>query len=179
MVIRDYRINQRIRARGEIRLIDEKGEQAGIVSREEALSRAENLGLDLVEVAPNATPPVCRIIDYGKFKYEQEKVAKDAKKKQAVIHVKEVRFGPNIEEHDYQVKLRNICRFLSHGDKVKVSVFFKGREMAFMEKGRQLLDRVTKDAEEFGKVDKLPGREGRAITMIMVAYGKAKERDRG
>ena len=158
-----------------MRLIDENGEQAGIVSAEDALQRAKNSGYDLVEVAPNAVPPVCKIIDYGKFKYEQEKLAKEAKKKQVHIVVKEVRIRPNIEEHDYQVKLRNAGRFLNHGDKVKVTMLFKGRELAFVEKGRQLLDRMIKDIEPIGQVEKLPGREGRMMIMTLVPLGKGKK----
>jgi translation initiation factor IF-3 len=128
-----------------------------------------------VEVAPNSTPPVCKIIDYGKFKYEQEKMAKDAKKKQSIVLLKEVRFRPNIEEHDYQVKLKNACRFLEHGDKVKVSILFRGREMNLMEKGRKLLARVAKDVELYGKIDHLPSKEGRILIMTLISLRKGKK----
>ena len=136
--------------------------------------KAKSLGLELVEISPNAEPPVCRIIDYGKFKYQQEKLAKDSKKKQRVIVVKEVRLRPRIEEHDYQVKLRNVVRFLEHGDRVKVSVMFRGREMGHQEVGRQLLERVIKDTEVYGNVEKLPSMEGRHMVIFLMAGKPAK-----
>jgi len=141
----------------------------------EALEKAEAVNLDLVEVSPNAKPPVCRIIDHGKFKYEQEKLAKESKKKQRVIVVKEIRMRLRIEDHDYQVKLRNIQKFLGHGDRVKVAVFFRGREMAQRELGRQILDRVMKDAELWGEVEKLPSFEGRNMVMYLIAIKKGKK----
>jgi len=156
-------------------LIDHEGNQLGIIPPEVALQKAIEEGLDLVEVAPNANPPVCRIIDFGKFKYEQEKMAKEARKKQTVVVIKEIRMRPHIEEHDYQVKLKSIIKFLEQGDKVKVTLMFKGREMSFMEKGRQILDRIIKEVEEFGGVEKLPNQEGRIMIMTLIPHRKGKK----
>jgi translation initiation factor IF-3 len=153
-------------------VIDDSGAQLGVMSLEEALEKAKSDGLELVEVSPNAAPPVCRIIDYGKFKYKQEKLAKDAKKKQRVIVVKEVRLRPRIEDHDYQVKMRNVLRFLEHGDRVKVSVMFRGREMGHQALGRQLLDRVTMDIAHIGEVEKLSAMEGRNLVVFVVPLKK-------
>jgi len=132
-----------------------------------ALELAEDAGLDLVEVAPNSEPPVCRVMDYGKFVFEQNKKAQSARKKQKLIHVKEVKFRPGTEEGDYQVKLRNLVRFLTHGDKAKVTLRFRGREMAHQELGAQLLDRVRKDLEEYGTVEQYPQLEGRQMVMVI------------
>lgn len=162
------RINQRIRVR-EVRVIGENGEQLGVLTTPEALKCAEEAGLDLVEVAPTATPPVCRIIDYSKYKYEQEKSEKEARKKQRVVHIKEVRMGPKIGEHDYQFKLRNLEDFLKRGDKVKVTMMFKGREMAHVDLGRKILDRLSSDISAVGEIEERPRLEGRIIAMVIKA----------
>lgn len=134
---------------------------------EEALRMAEDIGLDLVEISPNASPPVCKIMDFGKYKYEQQKKAAEARKNQHVIEVKEVKFRPNIDTHDYDVKMRNVSRFLEEGDKVKVTLRFRGREMAHMELGRELLNRVATDIDTLGKVESMPKVEGRQMIMIV------------
>lgn len=146
-------------------MIGAEGQQIGIVSIAEALSIARNELLDLVEVAPQSTPPVCRVMDFTKFKYDQAKKEREAKKKQKVIHIKEIRIKPKIEEHDYQVKLKQLERFLKHHDKVKVSMFFRGREVTHMELGRNILDRLTKDIAEIGELEKPAAQEGRSIIM--------------
>lgn len=160
------RRNQEINA-PRVRVIGANGEQVGIMPIQEALAAAEDLNLDLVEVAPNADPPVCRIMDYGKFVFEQNKKAQSARKKQKQTQVKEVKFRPGTEEGDYQVKLRNLVRFLSHGDKAKVTLRFRGREMAHQELGTQLLRRVQKDLEEYGTVEQFPQLEGRQMVMVI------------
>ena len=143
------------------------GEQIGILPIEEALEAAANEGLDLVEVAPNSEPPVCRIMDYGKFVFEQNKKAQSARRKQKQIHVKEIKFRPGTEEGDYQVKLRNLVRFLKQGDKTKVTLRFRGREMAHQELGRELLKRVESDLDEYGTVEQYPQLEGRQMVMVL------------
>ncbi|QEP44978.1 translation initiation factor IF-3 [Ectothiorhodospiraceae bacterium BW-2] len=158
------RINEDIQAK-EVRLIDADQTQVGVVPLEEALRIAEESGLDLVELAANATPPVCRVMDYGKYQFEQRKKQQAAKKKQKQIHVKEIKFRPGTEEGDYQVKLRNLIRFLEDGDRVKVTLRFRGREMAHQELGRDLLKRVEEDLKEYGKVDQFPKMEGRQMVM--------------
>lgn len=150
-----------------MRLIDAEGEQAGVVPIEEALRMAEEAELDLVEVAPNAEPPVCRIMDYGKFKFEQSKKLQAARKKQKQIQVKEIKFRPGTDEGDYRVKLRNLVRFLTEGDKAKVTLRFRGREMAHQELGRELLQRVEKDLEEYATVEQFPKMEGRQMVMVL------------
>ena len=160
------RINDRIRA-PEIRLIGAEGENIGVVTPERALGLAEDAGLDLVEISPNANPPVCKIMDYGKFKYEQQKRESEARKKQTVIQVKEVKFRPNTDTHDYGVKMRNVLKFLEKGDKVKVTLRFRGREMAHQNLGRELLERVAEDIKELGKVENMPKMEGRQMTMMV------------
>ena len=139
----------------------------GIINVEDAMRRAENEGLDLVEIAPNSTPPVCKILDYGKYKYEAQKKLNAARKNQKVIEVKEVKLRPNIDEHDYQVKLRNMGRFLEAGDKVKVTMRFRGREMAHQELGMQLLNKVRAEVEEIAKVEAEPKLEGRQMMMVL------------
>ena len=139
----------------------------GIVSVEDALRTAQEAELDLVEIAPNAEPPVCRIMDYGKFKFEESKKLQAARKKQKQIQVKEVKFRPGTDEGDYRVKLRNLVRFLDEGDKAKVTLRFRGREMAHQELGRQLLERVEKDLEEYGTVEQFPRMEGRQMVMVL------------
>jgi translation initiation factor IF-3 len=150
-----------------VRVISADGEQLGILQLADAIEAASGKGLDLVEVAPNAEPPVCRIMDYGKYLFEQNKKAHSARRKQKQIHVKEVKFRPGTEEGDYQVKLRNLIRFLSNGDKTKVTLRFRGREMAHQNLGRQLLERVRQDLEEYGAVEQRPQLEGRQMVMVI------------
>jgi translation initiation factor IF-3 len=151
----------------EIRLIGADGEQVGIMPLAEALSRAVEAHLDLVEVAPQANPPVCRIMDYGKFKYLQSKKTQEARKKQTVIQVKEVKFRPKIEDHDVAFKVKNIRRFLAQKDKIKVSLIFRGREIAHPQIGIDLLKRVAAELEDIGTVEQAPKIEGRNLTMII------------
>ncbi|RVT84497.1 translation initiation factor IF-3 [Rhodobacteraceae bacterium CCMM004] len=160
------RVNDRIRAT-EIRLIGADGENVGVVSPERAMQMAEDAGLDLVEISPNASPPVCKIMDFGKFKYEQQKRESEARKKQKTIEVKEVKFRPNTDTHDYDVKMRNVFRFLENGDKVKVTLRFRGREMAHQDLGRNLLERVAEDTKDIGKVENFPKMEGRQMVMMI------------
>ncbi len=163
---KQVRLNEEIRI-PEVRLIGADGEQAGIMPTEQALAQAEEAGLDLVEMSPDAKPPVCRIMDYGKFLFEQKKKKQEAKKKQKQVQVKEVKFRPGTEEGDYQVKLRNLVRFLSDGDRVKVTLRFRGREMAHQELGRDLLKRVEADLAELGTVEQFPRMEGRQMVMLI------------
>ena len=166
--VEEIRVNRRIRARM-VRLISDEGEQMGIVSVQEALRAAEDAGLDLVEVAPNAEPPVCRIMDYGKFKYQARKKVQETKKKSKTSQLKEIKFRPHTDDHDLGFKVRNIKKFLDHRDRVKVTVFFRGREMAYMEAGVALLNRVAQEVEEQGSVDQPPTREARnRMTMVLV-----------
>ena len=165
-IVKDVRINREIRAR-EVRVIDPEGKQLGILPLGEALRAAANFELDLVEVSPKSEPPVCRIMDYGKFKYQQSKKAHDARKKQAVIQVKEVKLRPKTEDHDYQFKLRHIERFLKEGNKTKVTVVFRGRELAHPDLGRNMMNRLTEEAKEWGKVEQFPKFEGRNLVMIL------------
>jgi translation initiation factor IF-3 len=160
------RVNDRIRA-PQVRLIGAQGEQLGIVPLQKALGMADQYELDLVEVAPGATPPVCRILDFTKYKYEEEKKERLAKKRQHQVHLKEIRVKPNIEEHDYQVKLRQLISFLQKKDKVKVGLFFRGREMAHQELGRRILDRFMAESTQYAIVEKPPTLEGRTISMII------------
>ncbi len=160
------RVNDRIRA-PEIRLIGAEGENLGVVSPAQALEMASEVGLDLVEISPNATPPVCKIMDFGKFKYEQQKREAEARKKQKIIEVKEVKFRPNTDQHDYDVKMRNVVKFLENGDKVKVTLRFRGREMAHQKLGLELLNRVADDVTEIGKVENFPKMEGRQMVMMI------------
>jgi len=153
-------------------VIDEKGEQVGVMSAPDALKLAEQARLDLVEVMPNAEPPVCRILDYGKYKFEQSKKAQVSRKKQVRVQVKEVKFRPGTEEADYQVKMRNLRRFIEHGDKVKVSLRFRGREMAHQDLGAKLLKRVEDDLGDEVVVEQHPLMEGRV--MVMMLNGKKK-----
>ncbi len=155
-----------------MRLIGAEGEQVGVMPTSKALELAEEADLDLVEIAPDAKPPVCRVMDYGKFLFELSKKKHAAKKKQKVIHVKEIKFRPGTEEQDYQVKLRNLIKFLSSGDKAKVTLRFRGREMAHMELGQKLLQRVEKDLEEFGSVEQFPKMEGRQMVMVLAPKKK-------
>ncbi|WP_368660934.1 translation initiation factor IF-3 [Paracoccus sp. (in: a-proteobacteria)] len=160
------RVNERIRV-AEIRLIGPEGENVGVVSPARGLEMAIEAGLDLVEISPNATPPVCKIMDLGKFKYEQQKREAEARKKQKIIEIKEVKFRPGTDTHDYEVKMRNVMRFLEDGDKVKVTLRFRGREMAHQDLGVDLLNRVKDDVGEAGKVESMPKLEGRQMVMMI------------
>jgi translation initiation factor IF-3 len=160
------RINDRIRGT-EIRLIGAEGENLGVVSPARAMELAEEAGLDLVEISPNAEPPVCKIMDFGKFKYETQKKEAEARKKQKVIEIKEIKFRPGTDTHDYEVKMRSVTKFLEEGDKVKITLRFRGREMAHMELGRALLERVASDVEGIGKVENMPKLEGRQMVMMI------------
>lgn len=151
----------------EVRLIGDDGSQLGVVTLNAALEAAEEAELDLVEISPAADPPVCRLMDYGKFQFQQSKKRQAARKKQQQIQLKEVKFRPGTEEGDYQTKLRNLKRFLSHGDKTKVTLWFRGREMAHQDLGLKLLQRVEKDLEEYGKVEQFPKMEGRRLFMVL------------
>ncbi len=139
----------------------------GVVSKEEGLEIAVDAGLDLVEISPNADPPVCKILDYGKYKYEAQKKANEARKKQKVIEVKEIKMRPGIDEHDYQVKMRSVQKFIGGGDKVKLTIRFRGREMAHQDLGMKVLDRVRSDVDEVAKVEQFPKSEGRLMTMVI------------
>ncbi|MCW5774085.1 MAG: translation initiation factor IF-3 [Rhodospirillaceae bacterium] len=150
-----------------VRLIDQDGNQIGVVNRFEAIRRAEEAGLDLVEIAATATPPVCKILDYGKFKYELQKKAADARKKQKVILVKEIKMRPSIDTHDYDFKMRQMKVFLEEGDKVKITLRFKGREMAHQELATKLFDRVTGDLKDLAKIEQWPRLEGRQMSMVV------------
>lgn len=167
MIEKSLRINERIRV-PQIRLIGAEGEQVGVVSTDEGLKRAREAQLDLVEVAPLANPPVCRIMSFSKYKYEQAKREKEARKKQHVIHIKEIRFKPRIEENDYQVKLRHIKEFLGKKDKVKITMIFRGREITHLEIGKRVLDRLATDIAPVGEIEKSPVLEGRSMTMVIL-----------
>ncbi|XXK43761.1 translation initiation factor IF-3 [Pseudopelagicola sp. nBUS_19] len=160
------RVNGRINDT-EIRLIGAEGENVGVVNPDKGMQLAEEAGLDLVEISPNATPPVCKIMDYGKFKYEQQKRESEARKKQKTIEVKEVKFRPNTDTHDYEVKMRNVYKFLENGDKVKITLRFRGREMAHLNLGRELLERVAEDVTAMAKIENMPKMEGRQMIMMI------------
>lgn len=156
-----------------VRLIDLEGEQVGVVSINEALIKAAEAGVDLVEISPNAEPPVCRIMDYGKFLYEKSKSAKEQKKKQKIIQVKEIKFRPGTDEGDYQVKLRNLIRFLEEGDKTKITLRFRGREMAHQQIGLDMLNRLKEDLAPLAVVESFPSRiEGRQMIMVLAPKKK-------
>lgn len=159
-------MNDRIRC-PEIRLIGAEGENLGVLSPIRALELAEQAGLDLVEISPTAEPPVCKIMDFGKFKYETQKREAEARKKQKIIEIKEVKFRPNTDTHDYEVKMRSVTKFLENGDKVKVTLRFRGREMAHQNIGRELLERVATDVEGLGKIENMPRLEGRQMVMMI------------
>ncbi len=148
-------------------MIDEEGNQIGVVKTSEALQMAKDRGLDLVEFSPNAKPPVCKIADYGKFKFDRKKKLREQKKKQKVIHIKEVKFRPKINEHDYMFKLEHIKKFLDHGDKVKVTMMFRGREIVHSELGMQIMNKVREDLKDLIVIEKDPKMEGRNITMFL------------
>ena len=164
------RINERIRV-PQVRLIDTTGEQIGIVPTREALRMALEKGFDLVEISPTAKPPVCKIMDYGKFKYELNKKAKSAKKKQHIIQMKEMRLRPKIEEHDYQFKLKHIQEFLEEGNKVKVFVEFRGREMAHQELGHKIIQRLEEDLKDLGIIEQKAKMEGRNLSLTFMPKG--------
>ncbi|MBN2140613.1 MAG: translation initiation factor IF-3 [Desulfovibrionaceae bacterium] len=165
------RINDRIRI-PQVLVVDDDGQQLGVMDTVEAISLALGKGLDLVEVAPNADPPVCRVMDYGKFKYQQQKRQQEAKKKQTVIQVKEVKFRPKTDDHDYQTKLKHIRRFLANGDRCKVTIFFRGREIVHKDRGLTVLDRVVADTEDMAKKIQEPISEGRTMNIMLAPVKK-------
>ncbi|HRE69844.1 MAG: translation initiation factor IF-3 [Candidatus Accumulibacter sp.] len=165
------RVNQEINA-PEIRLIGEDGEALGVMSSREALSLAEEAGLDLVEIAPMARPPVCRIVDFGKFKYQEQKRQHEQRQKQKQVQVKEVKFRPGTDENDYQIKLRNMTRFLEEEDKVKVTLRFRGREMAHQDIGMRQIERIRADLQEMAVVEQMPKMEGRQMVMVLTPSKK-------
>ncbi|MBO0346570.1 translation initiation factor IF-3 [Roseibium limicola] len=160
------RTNQEIRVR-EVQLIDHEGSNRGIVLTEEAMDIAVGAGLDLVEIQPNAQPPVCKILDYGRYKYQSQKKAAETRKKQKTVEIKEIKMRPNIDTHDYEVKMRNMLRFFGDGDKVKVTLRFRGREMAHQDLGMKLLNKVRLETEEIAKVESNPRLEGRQMVMVL------------
>ena len=169
-----YRINEEIRAK-EVRVVGDNVENPGIYPVREAIKMAEDQGLDLVEVSPKAEPPVCKITDFQKFLYQQKKKEKELKNKSSKVVVKEIRFGPNTDEHDYNFKLNHAKKFLQDGAKVKAFVFFKGRSIIFKDKGEILLLRLAQDVEEYGKVEKMPKLEGKRMTMYIAPVVKKKK----
>jgi translation initiation factor IF-3 len=160
------RVNREIDART-IRLVGADGEMIGVVSLRDGLVMAEEAGLDLVEVSPNAEPPVCKILDFGKFKYESQKKKAEARKKQKVIEIKEVKLRPNIDDNDYNVKMKSMRKFIEEGDKVKVTLRFRGRELAHQDIGVKVLERVRTDLDDLGKIEQLPKMEGRQMVMVI------------
>jgi translation initiation factor IF-3 len=160
------RINDAIRAR-EVRLIDETGQNVGVVSKLDAQDRATKAGLDLVEISPDAEPPVCKILDFGKFKYQEQKKAAEARKSQKIVEIKEIKMRPSIDDHDYDVKIKSMRRFFEEGDKVKVTLRFRGREMAHMQLGMQVLQRVKAELADSVKVESEPRLEGRQMVMVL------------
>ncbi|GGI99254.1 translation initiation factor IF-3 [Paenibacillus hunanensis] len=166
VISKEHMINDEIRVK-EVRLVGPEGEQIGIKPTREAMQMAIDLNLDLVNVAPQAKPPVCRIMDYGKFRYEQQKKEKEARKNQKIVELKEMRFHANTEEHDYQTKLRNVVKFLNNGDKVKCSVRFRGREIAHANIGQRVLERVRDEVADICTVERQPKLEGRSMIMIL------------
>ncbi|WP_428490434.1 translation initiation factor IF-3 [Rhodopila sp.] len=160
------RVNEEIRI-PQVRLIDQDGEMQGVLTAREAIQRAFAVGLDLVEISPNADPPVCKILDFGKFKYEQQKKRNEAKKKQKVIEIKEIKVRPNIDENDYQVKMRAMKSFIDEGDKVKVTLRFRGREMAHQDIGVRVLERIRAEMDTTSKVEQMPRMENRQMVMVL------------
>ncbi|MDL2272657.1 translation initiation factor IF-3 [Desulfovibrio sp. OttesenSCG-928-I05] len=165
------RRNEQIRAR-ELRVIGADGEQLGILGRSEAIALARDAGLDLVEVAATADPPVCRIMDYGKFKYEAQKKKQEAKKRQTVIQIKEIKLRPKTDEHDYQTKVGHVRRFIEGGDRCKVTIYFRGREIVHKDRGQTMLDRVIEDTKDIAKVEQEARAEGRTLHMLLVPLPK-------
>ncbi|GIO27787.1 translation initiation factor IF-3 [Ornithinibacillus bavariensis] len=170
---KDMNVNEKIRAK-EVRLIDSNGDQLGVKTRQEALELAQKANLDLVMVAPNAKPPVCRIMNYGKFRYEQQKKDKEARKNQKVINVKEVRFTPGIGDHDFNTKLKNARKFLEKGDKVKAAVRFRGRAITHKELGQEVLDRFAEEVKDIATVESKPKMEGRNMFMMLAPNNENK-----
>ncbi|WP_424196415.1 translation initiation factor IF-3 [Ampullimonas aquatilis] len=168
---KSHRLNGEITAT-EVRLIGVNNEQLGVVKLSDAFKLSEEADVDLVEIAPTAVPPVCRLMDYGKFKYQEQKKAHEAKLKQKVIQVKEIKFRPGTDEGDYQVKLRSLIKFLDEGDKTKITLRFRGREMAHQEIGARLLERIKAELEEFGQVEQFPKIEGRQMVMVLAPKKK-------
>lgn len=160
------RVNEEIRIR-EVQLIDQEGQNRGVVAIRDALALAQEAGLDLVEIAPNSAPPVCKILDYGRFKYQNQKKASEARKKQKVVEVKEIKLRPGIDDHDYEVKMRAMQRFFEEGDKVKVTLRFRGREMAHQDIGYKLLQKLKEEVSQLAKVEAEPMLEGRQMIMIL------------
>ena len=165
------RRNEQIRAR-DVRVIGAAGEQLGVLSRTEAINIAREQGYDLVEVAATADPPVCRIMDYGKYKYEQQKKKQDAKKRQSIVQIKEIMLRPKTDEHDFETKLKHIRRFLEDGDRVKVTIFFRGREIVHKDRGVAVIDRVIEETKDLGRVDQEPRPEGRTLQMLLAPLAK-------
>ncbi|WP_306029269.1 translation initiation factor IF-3 [Stappia sp. MMSF_3263] len=165
------RTNQEIRVR-EVQLIDQDGENLGVTLTEDAMRMAEEAGLDLVEISPNSSPPVCKILDFGRYKYQSQKKAAEARKKQKIVEVKEIKMRPNIDTHDYEVKMRNMKRFFDEGDKVKVTLRFRGREMAHQDLGIALLHKVRDETAEFAKVESHPRLEGRQMVMVLAPIAR-------
>ena len=160
------RVNEEIRA-AQVRLIDQDGEMQGVMTAREALARAYDVGMDLLEISPNAEPPVCKITDFGKFKYEQQKKANEARKRQKVVEIKEIKVRPNIDDHDYDTKMKQVVEFIGEGDKVKVTMRFRGRELSHGQLGMKLLQRVQEDTAETAKVEQHPRMEGRQMLMVL------------
>ncbi|MBE9603634.1 translation initiation factor IF-3 [Acetobacteraceae bacterium H6797] len=160
------RVNEDIRV-PQVRLIDKDGEMIGVMSAREALLRAYDVGLDLVEISPNAVPPVCKVLDYGKYKYEQQKKANEARKRQKIVEIKEIKVRPNIDDHDYDVKMRAAKGFIEEGDKVKVTLRFRGREMAHQDLGVKVLERIRTELGELVKVEQMPRLENRQMIMVL------------
>lgn len=160
------RVNEEIRV-PQVRLIDQDGEMQGVMSAREALVRAYDVGLDLLEISPNAVPPVCKILDYGKYKYEQQKKANEARKKQKIVEIKEIKVRPNIDDHDYDTKMKQMKGFIEDGDKVKVTLRFRGREMAHQDLGVKVLERIRTDLGEVIKVESMPRLENRQMVMVL------------
>jgi translation initiation factor IF-3 len=160
------RVNEEIRV-PQVRLIDQDGEMIGVMSAREALIRAYDVGLDLLEISPNAVPPVVKILDYGKYKYEQQKKANEARKRQKIVEIKEIKVRPNIDDHDYEVKMRQAKDFIAEGDKVKVTLRFRGREMAHQDLGLKVLDRIRAEMAEITKVEQMPRLENRQMVMVL------------
>jgi translation initiation factor IF-3 len=175
MIIKDFQINEEIRD-PEVRLIDEDGEALGIVSLQRAMEIADERELDLVKISPNAKPPVCKILDYGKFKYEQMKKLKESKKNQQAVNIKEIRMSLRVEEHDQNIKAKNCRRFLLDGDKVKVSVRFKGREIAYSHRGVELLKRFAEKVSDAGTIETAPRTEGRNAVMMLKPYTEQEKK---
>jgi translation initiation factor IF-3 len=161
------RVNRDIRGVREVQLIDDQGANRGVMPFFDALKVAEDAGLDLVEISPNSSPPVCKVLDYGRFRFAEQKKANEARKRQKVIEIKEIKLRPGIDDHDYDVKMRSVRRFFEEGDKVKVTLRFRGREMAHVELGAKVLQRVKADTAEMAKVESEPSMEGRQMTMVL------------